>query len=186
MRGRQDSPVSPRTRDCRRREEIARVRAAARSRAEHLLADHPMWVAGVVLYWAEGAKSRNRVSLANSDPRTLRLFVAWVRRYLNQDAEFSLHLHLHEGNDERAARRHWREVTGLDRSPFINSTDHPSSRRSSSRPGQGIARIISHTVSARSASNVPPTPGTRSWKGSTSLENDSAQCRQGCKLQSGR
>ena len=84
----------------RRREEIARVRAAARSRAEHLLAD-PMWVAGVVLYWAEGAKSRNRVSLANSDPRTLRLFVAWVRRYLNQDAEFSLHLHLHEGNDER-------------------------------------------------------------------------------------
>lgn len=110
----------------RRREEIARVRAAARSRAEHLLADHPMWVAGVVLYWAEGAKSRNRVSLANSDPRTLRLFVAWVRRYLNQDAEFSLHLHLHEGNDERAARRHWREVTGLDRSPFIKTFIKPA------------------------------------------------------------
>src|SRR5690606_42121827 len=94
---------------------------AARSRAEHLLAD-PMWVAGVVLYWAEGAKSRNRVSLANSDPRTLRLFVAWVRRYLNQDAHFSLHLHLHEGNEERAARRHWREVTGLDRSSVIKTT----------------------------------------------------------------
>ena len=36
-----------------------------------------------------------------------------MRTYLRQDAQFSLHLHLHEGNDEPSARAHWIDETGL-------------------------------------------------------------------------
>ena len=95
-----------------RLEEISELRAIARDVAGDLISD-PAWVAGIVLYWAEGAKSRGHVSMANTDPRALRLFIRWIRKYVNPTARFSLHLHLHEGNDEAAARRYWRYETGL-------------------------------------------------------------------------
>ena len=51
--------------------------------------------------------------MANTDPRALRLFVLWLRTYVDPGVRFSLRLHLHEGNDEIAARRFWRDETGL-------------------------------------------------------------------------
>jgi hypothetical protein len=96
----------------RRREEIAVIRQIAREVATDLI-DDPLWVAGLTLYWAEGAKTRNFVSMANTDPRALRLFVRWVRTFIDPTARFSLHLHLHEGNNDVVAQAYWREETGL-------------------------------------------------------------------------
>ena len=62
----------------RRREEIDRIRKEARLFAlDHI--DDSFFVAGVALYWGEGAKTGGDLSLANADPRALRLFIAWVR-----------------------------------------------------------------------------------------------------------
>jgi hypothetical protein len=72
-----------------------------------MLIDHPLWIAGTILYSAEGAKSPGSLSMANADQRALRLFVAWVRTYLRKDAQFSPHLYLHEGTTSRQ-----RELTG--------------------------------------------------------------------------
>ena len=92
----------------RRREDITHIRAEARRfAASHL--DNSAFVAGVVLYWGEGSKSRNYIDLVNSDPRALRLFTAWIRRFLDPNPEFVLALHLHAGNDEAAAIQYWRE-----------------------------------------------------------------------------
>jgi hypothetical protein len=77
------------------------------------LANDTLWIAGLVMYWTEGAKSRNQVSMANADPRALRLFILWIQTYLNPGARFSIQLHLHEGNDDRAAKEYWRSETGL-------------------------------------------------------------------------
>jgi hypothetical protein len=84
------------TRTGKRRLDIARMRIDALSQTPDLMTD-PLWVAGAVLYWAEGAKTRNHLKMANADPRALRLFVHWIRTYLDADADFSLQLHLHEG-----------------------------------------------------------------------------------------
>jgi hypothetical protein len=64
----------PRDTNRKRREQIERIRAHARSKVPELIQD-PLWVAGTVLYWAEGAKTRNNLRLTNSDPRALRLFI---------------------------------------------------------------------------------------------------------------
>ena len=76
----------------KRREEIEEIRSRARERIAGLVSD-PFWAAGLAMYWAEGSKGRNRLSMANADPRALRLFIAWVRRYLMADVEFTLALH---------------------------------------------------------------------------------------------
>jgi hypothetical protein len=110
-------PGIPRNTNRRRLAEIAELRSIARGEAIHLV-DDPFWVAGLILYWAEGAKTRNHVSVANSDPRVLRLFIRWVRTYIDPGAVFSMHMHLHAGNDEEGARDHWRAETGLRRANF--------------------------------------------------------------------
>ena len=105
-------PGIPRPTNRKRLAEIAELREVAREIALELM-DDPWWIAGLVLYWAEGSKGRNKVSMANADPRALRLFIRWIRKYVNPAARFSIQLHLHEANDERSAMRVWVRETGL-------------------------------------------------------------------------
>jgi hypothetical protein len=108
----------------KRRGEIERIREAARIEAKEMFSD-PIWLAGVVLYWAEGCKSKNSLEMTNTDPRTLRFFLSWVRTYLDRDAEFVLQLHLHEGNDELEAKHFWRDATGLNNAVFYKTFIKP-------------------------------------------------------------
>jgi len=108
----------------KRRHEIELIRTRTRLEVPHLVSD-PCWVAGTVLSWAEGAKTRNKLRLANSDPGPLRLFIEWVRTFLDRHALFSIQLHLHEGNDEPAARHYWRTETGLMEANFYRTFIKP-------------------------------------------------------------
>jgi len=51
----------------RRRLEIEEIRQRATEEVGELARD-PYWIAGVVLYWADDAKTRNHLKLANTDP----------------------------------------------------------------------------------------------------------------------
>jgi hypothetical protein len=115
----------PRDTNRKRRLEIEAIRELARLQVPVLVRD-PKWVAGIVLYWAEGAKTQNKLRLVNSDPNALRLFIWWVRRFLDEEATFSVHLHLHEGNDESAARSFWRRETGLTDATFHRTYIKPA------------------------------------------------------------
>ena len=96
----------------RRRLAVEEIRRSAAAEVPALISD-PLWLAGTILYWAEGAKTTRKLDLGNTDPEILRLFIAWVRRHHDPAVEFSLALHLHEMNDERAARRFWEHELGL-------------------------------------------------------------------------
>ena len=109
----------------RRREEITLLRQIAREQMPELALD-PLWVAGLIMYWAEGAKTRNHVSMANTDPRVLRLFIMWVRTFLHPDAMFTLHLHLHEGNRETKAKDYWKSQTDLGDANFHKTFIKPA------------------------------------------------------------
>jgi len=100
-----------------RRREVEQIRASATAEVPALI-DDPLWVAGTMLYWGEGAKRHRHLSMTNSDPELLRIFIAWVRAYLQPDAVFVLSLHLHEGNDESAAKDHWASVLDLPGAQF--------------------------------------------------------------------
>jgi hypothetical protein len=125
----------------RRRLEIEQIREQAATFAvSHL--DDPFFVAGVCLYWGEGAKTTNQCSITNSDPTLLRLFIAWVRAYLDPDAEVVLALHLHEINDEREARQYWSAATGLDAARFTRTYIKPKGTgHRKNRLRYGICRV---------------------------------------------
>jgi hypothetical protein len=115
----------PRDTQRQRRKDITVVRTRARRSASRWSAE-PLFVAGVALYWAEGSKSRNDLVIANTDPALLRLFILWVRTYLDPDAEFRLSLHLHIGNDEPAAQQSWRRMLSLPSARFTKTYVKPA------------------------------------------------------------
>jgi len=114
----------PRDTQRKRRLEIETIRSEARCFAESNLCD-PHFVGGVVLYWGEGSKTRNSLDLSNADPAALRMFIRWVRRYLDGNAEFGLSMHLHEGNDESAAKSYWAKAVGLPGARFTKTFIKP-------------------------------------------------------------
>jgi hypothetical protein len=79
----------------------------------------PLWVAGVVAYWAEGAKTSNELLFSNSDPAMINLFIRWAIRSLDLDADrFTARLHLHSGQSEDERVRYWSDRTGISATRF--------------------------------------------------------------------
>jgi hypothetical protein len=115
---RAQEPGVPRDTQPKRRREVEMIRAQARLEAEHLISD-PLWSAGVALYWGEGSKTQNRLSLANSDPAALRLFKTWSEVYLPPHSGWRAKVNLHANNDEPAARDWWAEQLGV---PLLDFT----------------------------------------------------------------
>jgi hypothetical protein len=75
-----------------------------RARAREL---DPTHLGGCMLFWAEGTKARNTVSLTNSDPYLLRYFCDFLRHCFGvSDLDFrvALHVYLTNGLIDRVDR----------------------------------------------------------------------------------
>lgn len=98
-------------------ERVAKIRAAARQEAASLSND-PLWVAGVIAYWAEGSKS-HELRFSNSDGDFVVLFIEWASCYLGLKRDrFTIALHLHDGQDEGERQHYWTNVAGLPLNQF--------------------------------------------------------------------
>ncbi|CAL9547553.1 hypothetical protein SUDANB145_04354 [Streptomyces sp. enrichment culture] len=136
-------------------EERQRTRTEAHREASDLT-DHELFVAGVALYWAEGAKSkpydrRERAVFVNSDPGVIQTYLAWLD-LLNVDrGRLGFRLLIHESADIDAAHRFWAEIAGIDASAFARPTlkkHNPKTVRKNTRDGYHGCLVI---VVARSA-----------------------------------
>jgi DNA-binding MarR family transcriptional regulator len=75
-----------------------------------------MHVAGCMLYWAEGSKSRKAVQFVNSDPAVVRCFVAFLRtQFAVPDEAFRLDCNLFADHVEhqREIEQFWLDTLGL-------------------------------------------------------------------------
>jgi hypothetical protein len=83
------------------------------------LGEEAFLVAGVALYAGEGSKTDGIVTFANTDPRMIAFFCAWLRRFFVVDeSRLRVRVYLHEGLDLDAAEQHWSRVTGVPRDQF--------------------------------------------------------------------
>lgn len=76
-----------------------------------------LFLLGVALYWAEGAKSKpwrreHRVIFTNSDTTMIRLFTAWLDSLAVPRSTWTCRLSIHESADVAAAELAWRQVVG--------------------------------------------------------------------------
>jgi hypothetical protein len=101
----------------------------------------PLHQAGCMLYWAEGKKERNSVTLVNSDVHLVRFF----RRFLSEcfdvsDGDFAISLHLYTGNGLSVAdiERYWLTALELPRSALRK---HSINVRPASSKGSKVNRL---------------------------------------------
>ena len=147
----------PKDSQWRRRIAIKRIREeAAQYATEHC--DDAFFVAGVVLYWAEGSKWRNDFAVANTDPAVLRLFVSWVRTHLSDQAD-SVSASTCTTGTTSDSRRPTGGLNSVCRTPT-------SPRHTSSHRGRGIGRIACLPECAGCGFSDRQTTGNGQWRGS--------------------
>ncbi|HYJ71182.1 MAG TPA: hypothetical protein VE265_01760 [Actinomycetota bacterium] len=103
----------------RKQAEIDRLVEEGRSRIGRL-SEREFLVAGVALYAGEGAKRDGAVKFANTDPRMIAFYCAWLRRFFEIDeARLRVRLYLHEGLDLAASIAFWSALTSIPPSQFL-------------------------------------------------------------------
>lgn len=104
----------------RRAAEVEAIKTKAQAEVARLRSDE-LWLAGLMLYWAEGSKT-HQVSVSNSDARLIAFMMKWFREYCGvPEGKLRAYLHLHSGQDEQAMKVFWANVTGLPISQFGKS-----------------------------------------------------------------
>jgi hypothetical protein len=102
----------------RKQDEIERLLEEGRVRIGRL-SEREFLVAGVALYAGEGAKRDGAVKFANSDPRMIAFYCAWLRRFFEIDeTRLRVRLYLHQGLDLAASIAYWSALTGIPPSQF--------------------------------------------------------------------
>jgi predicted transcriptional regulator len=83
----------------------------AKAREGHLL--HKM---GCILYWGEGAKQRNNIHFANTDPEMMRLFIRFLRDELHvTDEKMTLYVqcYSHDLEEQKQIQQYWLDTLEL-------------------------------------------------------------------------
>lgn len=92
------------------------------------LSEREFLMAGLGLYAGDGAKTGGSVHFANSNPKMIAFFCAWVRRFMAPpETALRIRLYLHEDLDLDAAERFWSELCGVPRSQF-HQPSRPTAR----------------------------------------------------------
>jgi DNA-binding MarR family transcriptional regulator len=110
-------------------------------------------VAGCMLYWAEGSKSRNSIQFVNSDPAMVRKFVDFLRtQFAVADEAFRLDCNLFADHVEhqREIEQFWLDTLALPQSCLRKSTvnvysKHSQKKRRNKLP-YGTVRICVHST----------------------------------------
>ncbi|MGW1807780.1 hypothetical protein [Streptomyces sp. NPDC002078] len=109
-----------------RDEERQKTKAAAASEIGAMTA-RELFMTGVVLYWAEGAKDkpydrRENVQFVNSDPGVIRIYLAWLDLLGVERDRLRYRVMIHATGDVEGAKHYWAELVGVDASAFQRTT----------------------------------------------------------------
>ncbi len=95
-----------------RAEEVKAIRARA-SREVPKPCRKALWMAGLMLYSAEGGKTDD-LEFTNSDPHAVRFMMKWFREFCGVPGEkFKAYLNIHSGQNNEAIKRYWSDVTDI-------------------------------------------------------------------------
>ncbi|MFI7016220.1 hypothetical protein [Streptomyces sp. NPDC050164] len=106
-------------------EEERRQTKEAAKQSIGTLSNRELFLAGVVLYWAEGAKDkgqgrqrREKLQFINSDPNVIRLYLRWLESMGVERERLRFRVNIHESADVAAAEAFWADLVGADASCF--------------------------------------------------------------------
>jgi len=140
----------------RREQRIARTKEIHRSAKKDInrISQRELWLIGIALYWAEGAKEKERkngssqVDFGNTDARMVKFYLKWLIEACNvkqEDINFSIYIHENSVNRINEVVRHWSTCTGFkkDRITYIYFKKHntKTKRKNIGKTYFGVLRV---------------------------------------------
>lgn len=111
------------------------------------LSKNPLFLMGLMLYWAEGDRSleRQKVSFCNSDSLMIEFIMKWFRKICHvSDKKFRISLNIHTLHNKSEKERYWSVITQIPSSQFyktiIKSTPY-TQRKNPNYEGTCTVRI---------------------------------------------
>jgi transcriptional regulator with XRE-family HTH domain len=108
-----------------------------------------LYIAGCMLYWAEGSRNRNRVVFTNSDPEMVKIFVTFLRRAFGlcpDRVRLTCNLFADHEARQHEIEEFWLHTAGLPRASLCKSTVNHYSRYSQKKRKNklpfGTCRIV--------------------------------------------
>jgi AcrR family transcriptional regulator len=109
----------------------------------------PTFVAGCMLYWAEGSKGRNQLQFANSDSAMARFFVDFLKNHFGlrgEDIRITCHLYADHLAKRSEVEQHWLEALELPpeslRKSVVNVYSKHSKRKRVGNLPFGTCRVV--------------------------------------------
>lgn len=101
---------------------------------------HPLFIAGVMAYWAHGDKTvRSRISFSASDPRSLKIFALFLERLCGiKNPRYRLILR--EDQEEKASTDYWCQENGL-KPEFFSKTTRIKGKSTRNAKKHGVCTI---------------------------------------------
>lgn len=113
------------------------------------LSEKELFLAGVFLYWGEGAKKHGIISISNTDPRVVRFALYWMTESLNIPiVKIGVNVHLYKDMDIEETIHFWSTILDIPknqfRKPYIKKTNRAGLTYKSF--GHGTCRLYAGSV----------------------------------------
>ena len=89
---------------------------------------NPLFTLGVGLYWGEGAKRGNSLSLCNCDPKLLLVWIHWCKKFIPK-VDLRFQLQVYPEIDRGLAERYWRGELGFTEKLHVSNVKPPVSSK---------------------------------------------------------
>lgn len=114
------------------------------------LSEKELLIAGLFLYWGEGAKGRGIVSISNTDPKVAKFAFFWMTQILRVPiSKIKVGLHIYKDMDVEETIKFWSKVLNLPKEqfnkPYIKKTNREGLTYKSF--GHGTCKIEYYSVS---------------------------------------
>lgn len=121
---------------------IRRVIAQAREDLRSRIGD-PLFLTGIVLFWAEGSKTTRHFQFTNSDPNAIGTMVAWLTRCVGiAMSQISARIYAHPTYGHEDLVAFWAGASGLQESQFRRSVTKPTRHQVRKNPAyMGCCRL---------------------------------------------
>ncbi len=101
-----------------------------------LLMKDTLFIAGLMLYWAEGSDDfREKIKFSNSDPAMIRFMIWWFRKYSDVSKKrFRIGLHIHTLHCRKNVENFWSKTTKIPLNQFQKTFIKPTTLKQKRNP----------------------------------------------------
>lgn len=108
-----------------------------------LLSKNPLFLIGVILYWAEGSKKSEIFQFSNSDPDAIKAMIKWLTEICKiPKEEIKIRVYIHKVYAHEKCEEFWSQITGIPLSRFYKTIYKPTPHKLKKNPNyKGCVQI---------------------------------------------